>query len=1344
VNVVYNAGCKQILLLIFLLVMTAEAVTARGQKYHIKTDDHVIELSYWTHYEGLPSWLISSLYSDSRGFIWMSSLKGLTRFDGKNFVTYSPLEINLHNISAIVGEDVKGNLWLTAHRDKEDFQVIIFNTTSRKFQSISEYTLQRPYQKEVIHHYCLKNKIYLQTSSELWSFDGSWNLEIRTDSVRGKLHPAGKNGYWYSEKGHQLQYKNKTGDTSFYYEDLPKATYTYFLDNKRRLWAVFLKGGEGNFPTVPLRVLSNGGIDSTAIYTVRQEEWLNIPAVALTYAPQDVNGYSYHFDQQGKLSISHHGKTAVQDLLKIIEDRFGIKADRSVFHILEKDKGIWLITRGGLLRINARPNYFKAYKVLSGESLRQISSVGDDLIVNTNTGPYYLTYNSGYPSKQSFIRAFDDRANAGLGIFREQDTIWMGLAYDYILKYTISNKKIAKYHLNKDIISHYDGYAFYRQPDGKLLIGTHHGILYLNERTRQLERYALKDTLVYFFYPYKGQLWAGTNKGVLNLTTGQKFFTAQAASQPRIFYHLMIDEEGVFWFATDRGVWQCSPDFKKVRLLGREFGLTENRAHYIYQDKMQRLWISSDDGLYSFEKRTEVGQGYFEQDGLPNNECNYLAHFAKDGQLFIGTVNGLFSFEPDKIPKTSRFSSKKTEIISVAHQKNGNIVDGYSEYIRQKHIAIKYGYSQTTVSVCSPYFGHADISFEWSIPGLFDQWQKASDGEILLYNLPYGEHELLIRNQIEGLPNNDTSAYKRIQIISVRPFFFRWWFIVLMALIIGAIIHKTYDWRRKTILEINRELEGKVALKTKELNERNKIILHQSTEIMKQNNLKTRFFAHINHELRTPLTIILGYIQKLKSSSISKDEQEHVIEKIERNTNYMNVLTQDMLEFVKLDQGAISLQYSQVSWQSFLDSMLNNFRGIYDEKGVELIIISKGAANEDNPLALDVKKVERILSNLLFNALKFTNSPGKVILESVVESAKIKCSVEDTGVGISEDDLRHIFERFYQSSSHTNSSIPGFGIGLSMCKEYIDLMEGEIHVESKPGKGSKFTVILPIKNPDSIGSPPETKKVYTNHEQARILQIQKAPDAPAHILIAEDNSDLQDYLAEMLEDKYHLTVVSNGKQALDLLIDPSQHFDLLITDIMMPEMDGLTLIQNIRKQEDKTFFPCIILTALDDKSKMVEGLHLGVESYVVKPFLPEELIARINNLLRYREDRIANAGINGASEDVLLPESYQKQFLLQLDLVIERRMKESELKIKHIADEIFLSERTLRNRIRAYTGISPSEYIVKKRLEKALLMMENKTHPTISEICYEVGFKNTSHFTKIFKSEYGKSPSEYL
>ncbi len=529
----------------------------------------------------------------------------------------------------------------------------------------------------------------------------------------------------------------------------------------------------------------------------------------------------------------------------------------------------------------------------------------------------------------------------------------------------------------------------------------------------------------------------------------------------------------------------------------------------------------------------------------------------------------------------------------------------------------------------------------------------------------------------------------------------------------------------------------------------------QAQKIRENEKLKDRFFANISHEFRTPLTLILGPLQDLlegqnRASKVKVSTE--LLQVMQSNGEQLLDLINQLLDLSKIDASQITLKPETVDLAAFTRKTVRSFAPLAESQGVALDV-----SVEKTPLLVEVDpgQLERVIGNLVSNAIKFTTRGGTVEVELSKEEGTehpIRLSVKDDGIGIPKEDLSHIFDRFYQGSQSEGTFSRGTGIGLALVKEIVELHGGKIEVKSKPGEGSEFVFLLNEKLPltdyesrqKKLWQFPEQKYEAAAHEPFDLYEEgarEKAPEHAPQVLLVDDNADILKYLEPRLSQRYQVLATESSKEALELL--KNNKIDLVISDVMMPPPDGFELCRLVKDNPDLNHIPVILLTAQAAEESRIEGLELGADDYISKPFSASELLVRVENLIDLR--RLLR---NKFSEEIRLEgtevevDSEDARFLKQVQSVIEKHMENSNFGVDWLADEVNLSTRQLQRKLRSITDLSAGGYIRMMRLERASQLISQEWG-NVSEVAYKVGFQDSKYFSKLFKQTFGSTPTEY-
>ncbi|MEM9849853.1 MAG: ATP-binding protein, partial [Bacteroidota bacterium] len=777
-------------------------------------------------------------------------------------------------------------------------------------------------------------------------------------------------------------------------------------------------------------------------------------------------------------------------------------------------------------------------------------------------------------------------------------------------------------------------------------------------------------------------------------------------------------------------------------------GLSNNTIYAIYEDEFDHLWMSSDYGINRYQKEIGQLQVYTTKDGLPFNEFNRTAHHqAADGRIFFGTMNGVTSFHPKDFQVSEAESNIPLRITNF-QQFNGRdnqFEDKTAALVQSNQILLQPKDKFLNFEFALLEYEDANqIKYSYQLSGQGDTWQYLNGNELRLSGIPYGKSMLKVRAQ--GVSGQAATTTIQIPITALRPIYQRLWFISLLLITLIAAIVYSIRWRLLQYRKRQAVLEQVVQERTQKIAQDKNTIERQAAELQRLDAMKTRFFANISHELRTPLTLMLAPIDAvLKEEELSNRSLDH-LQIAQRNGQLLQHMINQILDLTKLEAGKLSLNAQTVDWQQLLSLILANFQPLADRKEIHLKF--NYLAQPNLQLEIDKKAIEWILYNLLSNAIKFTPNGGQITLTTTETSENLSLKIADNGKGIAAEDLPHIFDRFYQTQRIAAKAEGGTGIGLSLVNELVKLMQGSIEVESGLHLGTTFSISLPKKEVEEIL---ESKMTTT---EIHPIQVQNTPTAVAaihpnpfpntSILLVEDNEDLRHFLQSLLSKHYQVITAANGQEALSYLASDDPKPQLTISDVMMPVLDGFQFLERLKSNEQYKHIPVIMLTARVELHDRLKALRIGVDDYLTKPFVEEELLVRVANLLRNAANRKAfQQEMVGAPTDILASTTLGDNWLEELEKIIIDKLDDIHLKIQDIAFELNMSERQLYRRIKADIGQTPNQYIKSLRLATARKLLEIGTYDSVKAVALSVGFKDIKYFSAQFKKEFGRLPSDY-
>jgi len=785
----------------------------------------------------------------------------------------------------------------------------------------------------------------------------------------------------------------------------------------------------------------------------------------------------------------------------------------------------------------------------------------------------------------------------------------------------------------------------------------------------------------------------------------------------------------------------------RSKVYSEEDGLPIPHVFCILADDYGNFWLgTADGGLSQFNPEKSIFKNFNENDGLPGKYIG-TAVKSEDGEMFFALDNGnIFSVNPDSLVLNTLVPPV---LITDLRVNNRSISPGDStllDTIISYKSRIKLAYNQNNISLSYAalnYIQPFKNQYRYRLDGFLDEWVPAGNSTRVDYtNLAPGHYTFrVIGSNNDGIWN-ETGAILEIR-ISPPPWLTPWAYIFYALLITGVL----YAYRRYLI---NRE-KMKASLEIERM---------EKEKIREIDQIKSRFFANITHEFRTPLTLILGPAENvLRSKKENITMNRSVFESIRKSADRLLQLVNQLLDISKLESGSLKLQVTEGDLVESIKPILLSYISLAESKKIvysyDLPVISLKTW-------FDIDKVHKITGNLITNAIKYTPAGGsvKVVIRYVFPAGsdipeRIELTVEDTGSGITHEAQEKIFDRFYQVND-PGSGGEGTGIGLALVKELVDLNRGEINLRSEPGLGSTFRVSLPVRKDqfhaeeiqsgptgDPEPAPPLVVEPESEGERDALspgIEKKEAPDDAPLILIVEDNLELASYISGILDDQYRILSAANGSLGLEVARENIP--DLVISDLMMPVMDGLEFCGKIKEDRRTNHIPFILLTARADRESKLEGLGTGVDDYIIKPFDAEELKTRIRNLILQREKLREHFRQDFLLEDngQVVPASFSS--LKEIVSIIDRHLEDPDFHIRTFSEALSMSRSQLFRKIENITGTTPNELIRLVRMKRAAQLLRTGVL-NVTQVMYQVGMTHPSHFASSFRKYYGVNPSEY-
>ena len=595
-------------------------------------------------------------------------------------------------------------------------------------------------------------------------------------------------------------------------------------------------------------------------------------------------------------------------------------------------------------------------------------------------------------------------------------------------------------------------------------------------------------------------------------------------------------------------------------------------------------------------------------------------------------------------------------------------------------------------------------------------------------HLPSGEYTFIVKSSLDG--KNWFEPATRLG-LTVNPAPWRTWsaYIFYATILIGLLYFiRRYEIRR-------------ITLKSELSNER-----FESAKRQELDKLKSQFYENISHEFRTPLTLIKGRHEEILSN-LSKSQQLHLKKHFDSslaNTKKLERLINELLDLSKLEAGSLKIKKSRKDFRQIVNQSTDSFIALCKKKKIEIKV-----SNPDHPVMvfIDSRKIEHVMENLLFNAIDFTPTGGWIDIGVSIKESFVECCIRDSGEGIPEKALGHIFERFYQADTSLTRSHEGSGIGLALVKDIVEIHDGTITVESKLGEGALFTFVLPldirteeILEKDGV-LPKDIQNTTDTENRERKPQVKSILESRPRVLVIEDNSDMVDYIYEILKGEFQVFTANDGLAGLNRAKEILP--DLIVSDIMMPELDGLALLQKIRGDNILSHIPVILLTARADNENRIEGLEFQADAYMTKPFEAKELQAQISNLLKSRKKLKKTFASSSIIPDSNI-KNIDQEFLDKAQESVRKNMANQSYSVEDMAKALFLSSRQTERRMKDLTGLAPSTFIKRMRIQYAKHLLENGLVSTVSEAAIAVSYSQVKYFTRLFKNEFGELPAKFI
>ena len=1047
--------------------------------------------------------------------------------------------------------------------------------------------------------------------------------------------------------------------------------------------------------------------------------------------------------------------------------------------LLDQKGLLWVGSEDGLYLVDIQKNHFRSYLQKNEKASYSMRS----LMMNA-AGDFYACSYSGFYRVNLKTGNYQKIETVTEGIIGTSmlpsinNCLWIGTEDSGVLYYSPDDARWITYKFDarrnpKDLTARDTRSVwtlFEDKQNNRLLAGAFNGLWIIDTDNRCLSAYdqynefsSLRTSTVYYIHQKQDDIWIGSSSGLYKMDA-KKGIVAHYHKEPQngkkvlgnVILFIQNADEDALWLGTKGdGLLKFYPKKGVAEQISSQDGLSDNTIYSIFPDKHGCLWLSSNKGVMRYNIKTKQTTIYLPEQGLPHEEFNTSSYFcAPDGRLFMGGLSGFISFHPDDflVGIEEDIEANTPFWITAFLQfdgETGKVLDKTTQLLSNHRIELgpQDKFFQLKFSLLD-YANTKSTRYAYKIDGIHNDWIMIQENFLRIQGLADGHYILRLKAQNasgEWIPLEYTISIK------VQPPFYKTFWFISLVLLFGILLFAGFYWVRvRTLKSTQGKLEQKIKERTQELAEDKAIIEKQAEALKSLDIAKTLFFTNVSHELRTPLTLILGPIKGALDEKYGPltGALRNSLLNAHRNSLQLKRLVDELMDLAKLEDRKLDLKETAVLLLLSLQSTLSPFRVQAALNNIKLLFETDLSPNLC--ILIDANKLEKIVNNLLSNAFKFTDEGGTILFQvRQIDAQHIEIIVSDTGSGIAKNDLPHIFERFFQSNHPEKQPQGGTGIGLALCKELTELMGGSIQVQSEIGEGTMFKVILPMKISEFDVN---TLHFEADHFEIPQLEFESAAADSPTLLIVEDNADMRLFLQEILSPNYQLILAQNGKEAIDLLPQNKDRINLILSDVMMPKMDGFQLLAWLKSDPYWQQIPVILLTAKVEKMDKIKALRIGVDDYLTKPFDQDELELRIRNLILHYEQRKEFSSEDIAFEEVSsTPEettttAFDNNWLQEVEEKALAGLKKSaqQFGIVQLAESMLLSERQFRRRLKACTGLTPVEYLKELRLQWARELLESQAYQTVNEIVEAVGMSSASYFSNLYLARFGKRPFELL
>lgn len=1345
-----------------VLSVTAQEFPVSFQRYYSK--------------DGLSSNTIYAIHRDTYGFLWLGTEDGLTRFDGSSYKAYrydanAEHGLQTNHITSLC-EDSKGRIWIgtngggLSYYDRNLDQIYTYTRTpENKPMSTAITALTTDKNGNVwVCSYGAVFVINVQDLGEPCSREYDEIQKIFSGKVSRYVYKDQQGGMWVSAEGSvyhfnedlrkvkryelltQPSIKGTTIEITSIVEDMSGRIWVGSIDGLSYLDKNALSFTKFDDPTTSgtgsSRMIYALAVDGKGGLWVGTDNGLDVihtgDFTTRTFLPQPMN----------IRSLSH------KSIRSIYVDDFGI---------------YWVGTfQGGLSKYDTNLSQFnlKSVDVLRDHSsgknmITSFAECKDRVLLGTDGAGVFSYFRETDRLMPLHVGKAGNKQFSDLTVMtleRDKSNIWIGTYQDGLFQLDIKQDQLKQYRqgTNVDQLSNPDVFCLKTDRFDRLWIGTNGGGINILQQGDSIAKYPAINRDIQghpnppgnfiraFAEDKQGNMWIatyGSGVSVFNANNHSNiFFNKKDNNLPSNYVlSIHVDAQQRIWVGTNgNGVGLLRNGKDKFESFSEKDGLLNGVIQSIVEDQSGRIWFSTNKGLSCYDPDARVFKNYTHSAGLQEGAFMLGSGLVlSDGEMYFGGQNGFNHFYASQLKLNANLAKVALTDLRIDNKVIQPSKDGIltQSLLTAESIHLQYkqnfSISFTALNLTVP----EENQYQYRLQGVDKDWIPAGKERSAYYtNLDPGKYVFQVRaSNNDGLWNDQVKSID----VFVAPPFWRtlcaYIFYVLLFFTILLFIRDRGIRRLKQRFALEQErIRGKQQI---EQQRREAEALHEL------DRMKIKFLTNLSHEFRTPISLIVGPVDNLLSMSGSGKPSTE-LSLIKRNARRLLNLVNQLLDFRKMEEHEVKLHNSEGELVTFIEEVFQSFQDMAMSKGIDYSFLT---VKKQLYCAFDQDKVERILFNLISNAFKFTPKGGDISVSlvevrSVDDRVRVYIQVKDTGIGIPEKEQQAIFESFFQHETQGQVLNQGTGIGLSIVKTFVNMYEGEIEVQSSEGNGSTFIFNLLL---DRLEEQPDQKMLIPQLENG-IDQVNCATEAiqKPSVLIVEDDDDFRYFLKESLRRDYHIYEAANGKEGWQKAL--FHHPNIIVSDVQMPVMNGMELAQKLAQDKRTKHIPVILLTASQVENGLICGLESGAIDYITKPFDNAVLFAKIHSLLvlnqAFKDVYSKQVSIVGPELEIV---SEKDKFLQNAHNYVYQNMDNPQLSVESLSGHLAISRASLYNRLLEFSGMTPVDFIRSAKLERAAALLE-KSDKTIAEVAYETGFANPNYFTKVFKSKYQMTPSEFI